>query len=242
MPSIRSEEAVFTVNWRRVRLAMVWIVVAIIVIHAYVILTDDLDLIGEEFIRRLADLDSEAAVPTWLSTMLMAAAAVLCWTESRLTDPGQRRRWALLGFGFLILSIDEVAGLHGSMRGPVRRLLDIDNPLFYGWVLPAIILIAAAAVYFYPLIPALPTKVRRRVLIAGTAFVVGAIGLEMVGGVLAQSGMRDGWTYFMVSTIEELVEIISVFFFVDTMAMWFAERGTAMRLSVRATDPREAAK
>lgn len=232
MSSTTREEAVFNLNWRRVRLAMVWIVVAIIVIHAYVILTDDLDLIGEEFIRRLADLDSEAAVPTWISTMLMAAAAVLCWTESRLADPGQTRRWAWLGFGFFILSIDEVAGLHGSMRGPVRRLLDIDNPLFYGWVLPAIMVMAVAAVYFYPLIPTLPTKVRRRILIAGTAFVVGAIGLEMVGGVLAQSGMRGGWTYFMVSTIEELVEIISVFYFVDTMAMWFAERGTAARFMI----------
>lgn len=234
MTSNRTEEASFQLNWRWVRLAMVWIVVAIIVIHVYVILTDDLDLIGEEFIRRLADLDSEAAVPTWISTMLMAAAAVLCWTESRLTDPEQRRRWALLGLGFFILSIDEVSGLHGSVRGPVRRLLDIDNPLLYGWVLPAIILMTVAAIYFYPLIPTLPTKVRRRVLIAGIAFVVGAIGLEMVGGILAQSGLRGGWTYFLVSTIEELVEIISVFLFVDTMAMWFAERGTAARFVVSA--------
>ena len=91
-----------------------------------------------------------------------------------------------------------------------------------------------AYIYFYPLIPTLPTKVRRRVLIAGIAFVVGAIGLEMVGGILAQSGLRGGWTYFLVSTIEELVEIISVFLFVDTMAMWFAERGTAARFVVSA--------
>ncbi len=234
MSSTSSEEAVFNLNWRLVRLAMVWIVVAIIVIHAYVILTDDLELVGESFVRRLADLDSEAAVPTWLSTVLMAAAAVLCWTESRLSDPGQRRRWALLGIGFFILSVDEVAGLHGSVRGPVQRLLDIDNPLFYGWVLPAIVLMVAAAIYLYPLIPTLPTRVRRRIVIAGTAFVVGAIGLEMVGGVLAQSGLRGGWTYFLVSTTEELVEIISVFFFVDTMAMWFAERGTSTRFVIGA--------
>lgn len=238
MSETSTDEAVFNLNWRLVRLAMIWIVVGIIVIHAYVILTDDLDLIGEDFVRRLADLDSEAAVPTWVSTMLMAAAAVLCWIESRVTDPGQERRWSLLGLGFLILSIDEVAGLHGSVRGPIRRLLDIDNPLFYGWVLPAIILIVAAAVYFYPLIPTLPTKVRRRILIAGTAFVVGAIGLEMVGGVLAQAGMRDGWTYFMITTIEELVEILSVFLFVDTMAMWFAERGATARFDV-SPGPRE---
>lgn len=237
MPSNHSEEAVFSVNWRRVRLAMLWIVVAIFVLHLYVGITDERDLIGETLWRRLANLDSETSVPTWLSTVLMAAAAVLCWIEGRVTDPGQRRRWALLGLGFLVLSIDEVAGFHESASGPLQRALDLEGPLFYGWVLPAIVLVAAAAVYFYPLLPPLPSKVRNRILIAGGLFVAGAIGLEMLGGVLGQRGLRDGWAYFVLSTVEEMVEITSVFLFVDTMAMWFAERGTSMRLAFRATNP-----
>jgi len=234
MPSSRTDEAVFDVQWRRVRPAMFWIVVAILVVHFYVGITDEYDLIGELFWRRLAYLDSETSVPTWLSTMLMATSAILCWVESRVTDPGQRRRWTLLGFGFLVLSIDEVTGFHESAAAPLRAL-HLQGALFYGWVLPAIVLITLAAIYFYPLIPTLPGKVRKRIILAGMLFVAGAVGLEMLGGVLSQRGMRGEWSYFVLSTVEEMVEIISVYLFVDTMAMWLAERGTSVRLTVRDT-------
>lgn len=232
MPSSLTDQAVFIVNWRRVRIAMLWIVVAILVIHFYVGITDEYDLIGETVWRRLAYLDSETSVPTWLSTMLMATSAALCWVESRVTDASQRRRWALLGLGFFVLSIDEVTGFHESASAPLRAL-HLQGALFYGWVLPAIVLVTVAAIYFYPLLPTIPREVRVRILLAGGLFVAGAVGLEMVGGVLVGRGMRGGWPYFLLSTVEEMVEITSVFLFVDTMAMWFAERGTSMSLSVR---------
>jgi len=233
MPSSPHDEIVFNINWRRVRFGMLWIALLVLTLHVYVGVTDQSDLIGESLWRRLANLDSETSFPTWLSSALLAAAGVLCWVESRMTNPEHRRRWTLLGFGFLILSIDEVAAIHETAAGPLRRALDLEGALYYGWVLPAILIVATAVAYFYPLLRSLPGGVRIRIVTAGAVFVAGAIGMEMVSGVLTEQGEREAWSFFAVATLEEAMEIGAIFLFVDTLASWLASRGVPLRVTIR---------
>ena len=88
-------------------------------------------------LRALFDLDEEESFGTWFSAgllFLVAGVALLCGRRAR--SVGQPSiAWALLGAGFLILSIDEVVGLHetantvtefswaipGGMGGRLRR-------------------------------------------------------------------------------------------------------------------------
>lgn len=235
MTSTPPPEALFAVRWSRVRQVMTWIVVGVLAVHLYVAFTDELDLVGETMLRRLAGLDWENSFPTWLSAALMATSAVLCWVESRLTEAGLRRRWSLLGWGFLLLSVDEIAGFHGALWRPLQAALDLEGVLAYGWALPAIVGFGVAGVYFSPLLPSLPADVRRRVVTVAALFVTGAVGLELVSGALFARGSGGGWTYFAVATVEETVEIVAMFLFVDTMAMWLADRSAQVRISVNQT-------
>ena len=203
----------------------------VLLIHLYIGVTDSANLFGESLWRRLANLDSETSFPTWLTSMLLLMSAVLCWLESRLDTTNMRKRWRLLAVGFVVLSIDEVAALHEMTAGPLRRLLDVGGPFFYAWVIPALAIVVVAAAYFYPILPPLPRSTRFRILLAGGLYVMGAVGMEMVSGVLTDDGQRDSWTFYATATVEEIMEIGGVFLFVDTLILRLAERTSFLRIA-----------
>lgn len=207
------------------------VVVLVLLIHIYIGATDSANLIGESLWRRLANLDSETSFPTWLTSMLLLMSAALCWLQSRLDTSNTKKRWRLLSVGFVILSVDEVAALHEITAVPLRRLLDAGGPLYYAWVIPALAVVVVAAAYFYPILPPLPRSTRIRILLAGGLYVTGAVGMEMIAGVLTEMGQRDSWTYYATATVEEIMEIGGVFLFVDTLVLRIAERISFLRIA-----------
>lgn len=61
------------------------------------------------------DLDEEESMGTWFNSGLLLIAALLLLHQARtLRTHGDvwRRWWLILGIGFCVLSVDEIAGMH----------------------------------------------------------------------------------------------------------------------------------
>ena len=169
-------------------------------------------------IRRFANLaeiwnpDLEPSIPTWFSTFLLAFAAFLLWQTSKNSALADKRAssWRWLSAIFTLLSIDEVAGLHERLIGPVSKVLHTGGALVFAWVAPGLIFVAAVALAFTPFLRSLTPALRRALLIAGAAYVSGALGMEMIDGYALDSLKVSKDTYFYLTNIEEFLEMSGV--------------------------------
>ena len=88
---------------------------------------------------RLFDLDTEANVPTFYAVVQLACAALLLMViglNARQRNVGFARHWLMLGVVFTFLSLDELAHVHESLSGTLRRSLHVEGLLHFAWVIP----------------------------------------------------------------------------------------------------------
>jgi hypothetical protein len=166
-------------------------------------------------------VDWEQSVPTLYSTLMLLAGALLCAGTAdgrRRSDGSDVRHWWALALIFGVLALDEFASLHERLGGPIRSLLNIESgPLFYGWVVPAMVAVGVFAVVFLRFLGRLPRATRRGLWTAGALFVGGAIGVEMLGASYDASHQGLDMTFVLIVTVEETLEMIGVAVFVATL-------------------------
>ena len=159
-----------------------------------------LDVGGE--LPTLFDLNSENNVPTWFSValwLLLVAAAVLAAALDAERRPG------LLGLAAVaaLMSLDEAAALHERLNGVGDALSFAPR---FAWVLPGSLLAAGLVLGLARTVLQLPPLARRGLVLGGAVFVLGAIVVETLSGlVLDRAG--DGVVYALVTTVEEGLEM-----------------------------------
>ncbi|MDH3421968.1 MAG: hypothetical protein OEN00_03190, partial [Gemmatimonadota bacterium] len=89
-----------------------------------------------------------------------------------------------------------------------------------GWVVPGLIALAALGVIFARFVLHLPPRSRVLFVVAGTVYVLGALGMEIVGrAYLAASD--DDLTYGIIATVEEILEMGGIVVFVYALLDYF---------------------
>jgi hypothetical protein len=161
---------------------------------------------------RLFYVDAEQSLPTLYSTMLLFVGALMSGFIAR----GHRRsgrpyvgHWGALSLVFSLLALDEFAALHEQTGEPVQEMLGIEGgPLWFAWVVPGALAVALFGIAFVRFLGHLPSATRHRLTAAGILFVGGAIGVELVGGsYVAVHGKLD-FTYVLIATVEESLEML----------------------------------
>lgn len=177
-------------------------------------------LAGSPFARvnRLLDLDGEANLPTWYSSMQWAAAAALlafvCWRQRERRSSAWPVALAVAAT-FVLLSADEVAQVHEKLSIGVSQRMGAGQGRFKGMWLPAFGLPVMAFVgvcvkQMKGAIAQAPGS--SRLLILGLAvFAAGAFGLEPVLNLL---NVHAG-TFLVL--LEETMEMVGV-----TFILWAA--------------------
>ena len=166
------------------------------------------------------DLDHEVNVPSWFQTGLLLLCAAVLWTVA--DDVNERglarsRYWRALCVVFLYLSLDELVSLHERVNVPLSSTLHLGGALTFSWVLLATpLLVVLAALYGRLLLELLPAS-RRRILLAGTLYVLGAYGVELVGGELYSLGDAATVKYALVTTVEEVLEMSGLVLFLRAL-------------------------
>jgi hypothetical protein len=158
---------------------------------------------------RLFYVDFEANVPTWWSAMLLLASAATAGLLARAArDAGDDRwpDWLTLAVLFVAMAADEAASLHELLQKPLRIVVGSETWLRYPLILPGLIVAGAIALRFRRFMRTIGAT-RRRLVIGGAIFALGALVFEMIGGWFAPEAIGANTTYVALTTTEEALEM-----------------------------------
>lgn len=169
----------------------------------------------------LFDVDTEANVPTWVSSVLLLMCALAAWLMSmRVPASGwrQRRGFGLIAVLLAIVSADESIALHERCAAVFLQWFDARgiNRLWV-WALGAL-LVSGVAAMLIPFFQALESRrLRSGLLISAVVYAIGALGFEVLGQHYAAT---HGWSdpvYVTLSAIEEFLEMCGPLIFLHSI-------------------------
>jgi hypothetical protein len=159
------------------------------------------------------DLDHENNIPTWFSSSMMLCCGGLLFLIALASRRARRPfvlHWVLLAVIFVYLSIDESAYLHEILIEPLRRRLGAGGLLYFTWVVPGFAAVAVLGAVFVRFLLHLDRRSLVLFVAAGAMFVGGALGMELIGGALAESNGLDSLPYTAAMTCEEVLELLGM--------------------------------
>ena len=226
----------YTLNAERVAVTLVAVLTVLLVIHVLAMQANFNPALGlkERFgfhYWQLAffDLGEEEGFGTWFNSGLLLMAAVLLMQQARILrarGEAWHRWWQILGIGFCVLSMDEIAGMHewvNSMLG--------DTP----WTVIGAPIFAVVAIAYSPFLWHHRWRTGLLFLLAGAIYGGGAVGVEHFTDSEVNSLHYNMWT-----ALEEGMEMLGVIVLIYTLLDHM--RGTpdqAIRVEVKVGTPGE---
>lgn len=148
---------------------------------------------------QMFELDEENNLPTWFSSFILLNVAFFVYISSNRPGLNKKAHWRFIATGFLILAIDEVAGMHETFNSSIE----------INWAIPGAILILFVAAAYVPFLLSLRGKLALLFILAGALFVSGAIITEL----LSEDMDSDSWGYALAVALEEGLEMFGVLLF-----------------------------
>ncbi|MFA9446063.1 hypothetical protein [Egicoccus sp. AB-alg6-2] len=210
---------------RRVAFVAAGLVAALVVlgILAAVVRTAGWVFPGSEGLVALFHLDSEFNVPSIASVLgLTACGALLLLTGAclRARDLPDATRWRWLGLGFVLLAFDEGARIHERANTVVNELGISLAALRFGWVILGAVAVLALLPIYLPAVLRMPADLRLLAILSAALYVGGAVGVEIVGGLLYDRGTDDP-LYQGAVLVEETGEMAGIALFFATLWSWW---------------------
>jgi hypothetical protein len=183
----------------------------------------------------LLSLSYEQNVPTWYTSCLLFA----CALTLAVIAVGARRaggfvkHWWGLAAAFLYISLDEVVQLHEA----ASSWLDLGGVLYFSWVIPAAVVVAAFAVAYLRFLAHLPRGTRNRFLLSGGIYVTGALVLELPLGYWTEQAGSNNLVYGLIDFVEESMEMLGVNLFLLSLVDYLGVQGWTIGFSQAAPEP-----
>ena len=177
----------------------------------------------------IVNIDMELTLPTIYSVMLLFFTALILAVISYLKfreKESYRWHWLFMSLGFLVMTFDEGSSIHELVTVPLRNLLGDGLPgfLLFAWIIPALLIVLVLAVIYLRFFLALPRRTRKWLLISAGIYLLGALGMEMVGGQYADIYGIKNLTYNILVTIEETLEMTGIVFGIYTFLDYLKEK------------------
>ncbi len=165
-------------------------------------------------ILKFFDFNNERNLPTYVATINLLISAYLLRLissyESKKSDP-YRFHWIILSLIFLFLACDEFFRIHDRL----------DRSYMGGWLKFYIIPVIVIGIYYLYFLKSLPRKIRYKIILAGSLFIAGAIGMEIVGVLIKTNGYNiKSLIYRLSITIEESLEFIGIILFIHALLQY----------------------
>jgi hypothetical protein len=184
----------------------------------------------------------EESIPTVWSSFNLLFASFLCLVCGYFGAPNRRmsRYWFLLSLAMLAMSVDELVSIHEGL-GSLLQLTGLEIPYLKhnAAAVPAALLAALLGLFFVPFLLALPRPTLIGVISSGAIFVLGASGMEAVGGFMLTSGFsRQDFIYDVRRLFEEGLEMFGIVLFVYVLLRHLAAYAPHIGIAFRpAADP-----
>ena len=130
------------------------------------------------------------------------------------------------------LGLDEILRIHEKLNSFVTNTIETSGVFFYAWVIPYGIALIVIALSYYKSLFELPKKTAINFIAAGFIFVSGALGMEMFTGWYIDFKNLEGLQIntipeiFILYTIEELLEMLGISFFIYSLLNFLSEYKT----------------
>jgi hypothetical protein len=165
----------------------------------------------------LLDVDVEQSVFTWISVLAFFFAAQLLFQlgrEAIAWNSGFKWHWLFLAALFLLLSLDEFSGIHEKISAGLASQFDNTGLFYFAWAAPAGLLALLGLAAFIPFIRSFPPRLAMLLMLSAAIFLFGAVGMEMVGGAMAEAAGVESPTYRLATNLEEAAELSGVLLFI----------------------------
>jgi hypothetical protein len=182
-------------------------------------------------------LSYEQNIPTWYSSALLFACSLLLALRalgSVRSQAGYVRHWWLLAAGFLYISLDETASIHEG----ASQFFDLGGVLFFGWVIPAGIIVLALGVAYLRFLTHLPRRTRVQFIVAGAIYVSGALLVELPLGSWTERHGSDNFGYAAIDWVEETMELLGVTLFLLSLLESLGEQRCRIGFAPAPPEPR----
>lgn len=198
-------------------------------------------IIKSEFAAGLIPIvgfDTELSIPSLYAVFLLFGAAALLVVIAILKKEEKApytAQWFVLAAGFLYLAFDEGASIHELLMDPVGSLMGENMPrvFYFAWIVPALLVVTLAGLFFVKFLTKLPGKTRRGFLIGALLYLAGTIGFEMISGKFASLyGIRT-FGFSILTTIEEMLEFSGTIFFIHALLAYLSEYYPLLRLKIK---------
>lgn len=203
----------------------------------------------------LFNLSAEQNIPAYFSVLLILIAALVLTiiaTLERQRAMPHAAKWVVLAVGFLCMAFDEAYSIHEKLMMPLREWMGVTDPVgtvkgesvlgifYFAWVIPGIAIVLLVGLYFLRFLLHLPASSRYRFVGAAAVYLGGAVGCELIGGRYAEVYGYDNWTYTLIATAEETLEMAGMIAFVWALLKHCAESYQYARITFVAQEARVA--
>jgi hypothetical protein len=170
-------------------------------------------------------LDFERNVPTFFAMLLLLSCGLLTALRARVCAAiSKAQMWYWLGMSgaFTFVAFDEMFEWHEQLVVPVREGLGTSGFLHFAWVIPYGLAVLVLGLLYLRFLLRLERTLRRRLFTAAGIFLTGAVGMEMVGGAYLDGGeTRRNFTYGIITTIEETLEMVGSLWAIRAFVLGF---------------------
>ena len=180
-------------------------------------------------------LSYEQNLPTWFSSCLLFSCAILLALIA--LSNGLKAEWTAhwwgLALAFLYISLDEAAAIHEH----ASDWFDLGGILYFGWVIPAGIIVALGALCYARFLGHLSPQVRARFILAGALYVGGALGVELPLAYWTEQHGDDNFVYALIDLVEESMEIAGAALFLYSLCQQLMGSGGSLRIQLLEKGP-----
>ena len=173
----------------------------------------------------VVNMDRELNLPTLFSTLLLLTSAFLLRRLSVIQPNDHAADWTLLSRIFVFLALDEALQIHEILIFPGLRH-QIHPALASTWVIPYGLIALGLLWRLRQFLTALPAKTCTSFLKAGSIYLTGAIGMEMVGSFAVRSGLirLHSFWYGAITGLEESLEMVGLVLFLYALMQELLQR------------------
>jgi hypothetical protein len=174
---------------------------------------------SRDYFARAFNVDYEGNIPTTYSALALLFSSILLGAiahAKNLDSDRYKKHWKILSFIFFYLALDEAVQLHEKLINPMRSLLNATGVLFFTWIVPFGFIVVIFLLSYSKFLFHLPASTRNLFVVAIILYIGGALGMEMVGGYQISTGTQ-AMPYLIVSTFEELLEMLGIVVFLHAL-------------------------
>ncbi|MEO1027783.1 MAG: hypothetical protein AAFX02_01880 [Pseudomonadota bacterium] len=161
----------------------------------------------------LFNFDAEQNIPTFFSVVLILMSAAFVFLSPHRTDdrktPPRWITWVITA-ALIFVALDEFASVHERIGGSLALILPTSGIFHHAWLIPYLALCAIFAPTGWVWLRSHPIATQAQIALAAGIFLTGAVGMEMVAGILEAANLTPSATStlsFFAMTLEELLEM-----------------------------------